>query len=564
MEKTDNLLNANTISFSGIISSDNIYQVPLFQRDYSWVEDNWDDLWLDIQNAINDNTRHYMGSIVLIKKGIKLFEIIDGQQRLTTLSILALSCIKILNELIQDGIDKENNLERKDILMRKFIGYKSPSSLLFSNKIKLNNENNPVYSSYLIQFDEVNNYQRLTKSNKLLIDAYNFFYNKLKNEVYNNDGSAIEIVEYLEYVGDHLQFIQITVVDELNAYLVFETLNDRGIPLTVTDLFKNFLFSKIPEADHEHIKNKWDNILRFVKYKDFASFLRYFWISRNRLVTEKEMFKAVKKSLNDTNDVLQIISDLEIHSELFNALSDPHDDLWKGKKEIIKYLCELQLYNIKQPYPLLMVSFEKLKLEDFERVLEICSVISFRYTVICGFKTNIIEQVYNRAAIKVFNGQIKYPREILNELRQLYVADEIFQNSFTLKSIKTSSKSSLVRYILYSIENHISNNPITNYNEDDGTIEHILPENPDERWGGNFVKDIQKDFIYRLGNYTLLERKLNNECEGHKIEIKKGIYQKSKYKMSQDFEYDLWNPQKLKHRQAKLAKYAKQLWRLNY
>ncbi|WOD43142.1 DUF262 domain-containing protein [Hwangdonia lutea] len=89
MNKTENLLNANTISFSDIIAGDNIYQVPLFQRDYSWKENNWDDLWLDLNNAIDSETRHYMGSIVLIKKEKKQFEIIDGQQRITTLSIFS-------------------------------------------------------------------------------------------------------------------------------------------------------------------------------------------------------------------------------------------------------------------------------------------------------------------------------------------------------------------------------------------------------------------------------------------------------------------------------------------
>ncbi len=100
MERTETLLNANTISFADIISGDNVYQVPLFQRDYSWKEDNWDDLWLDINNSIAANTRHYMGSIVLIKKDKKNLEIIDGQQRLTTLTILALSCIRFITELI--------------------------------------------------------------------------------------------------------------------------------------------------------------------------------------------------------------------------------------------------------------------------------------------------------------------------------------------------------------------------------------------------------------------------------------------------------------------------------
>ncbi|WP_142784722.1 GmrSD restriction endonuclease domain-containing protein [Changchengzhania lutea] len=110
-----------------------------------------------------------MGSIVLIRKSKKNLEIIDGQQRLTTLSILALSCIRFINELIESGVDKEANEERKDILMRKFVGFKSAKSLMFSPKLQLNKLNNPIYTSYLIQFHRVPNASKLVKTNKSLV-----------------------------------------------------------------------------------------------------------------------------------------------------------------------------------------------------------------------------------------------------------------------------------------------------------------------------------------------------------------------------------------------------------
>ncbi|QLE01985.1 DUF262 domain-containing protein [Galbibacter sp. BG1] len=563
MERTENLLNANTISFADIISGDNIYQVPLFQRDYSWKEDNWDDLWLDIQNSIEASSRHYMGSIVLIKKGKKELEIIDGQQRITTLSLLALSCIRVLNDLIEADIDKDNNEERKDILMRKFVGFKSAKSLMFSPKLKLNKLNNPIYSSYLIQFHKVPNITREPISNKSLVYAYDYFYKKLK-DTYDVESSVDDLIDFIEFVGDNLQFIQITVVDELNAYLVFETLNDRGIPLTVTDLFKNYLFSRVSESDHDHLKNKWDSILKFIKYKDFANFLRYYWISRNRLITEKELFKAIKKEVTNQTEVMSIISNLELHAEVFNALSDPKDDLWKGQQEIIKHLSELQLYGIKQPFPLLLAAYEKFDTSNFAKVVKICSIISFRYSVISGLKTNVLEQVYSRAANNIIKEISSNPTHVFKDVSSLYVNDEIFTNQFTLKAIKTTSKNRLVRYIMYSIENKLSDNGTMNFDEDNGTIEHILPENPNEDWTSSFVKDTQIQFIYRLGNYAVLEKKLNKDCENKTITNKKPLYLNSKYKLANEFEFDVWNPNNLKKRQSKLAKVAKQIWRLDY
>ncbi|WP_035337683.1 DUF262 domain-containing protein [Dokdonia sp. PRO95] len=561
--RTENLLNANTISFSDIISGDNTYQVPLFQRDYSWKEENWDDLWLDINNALKSNTRHYMGSIVLIKKEKKQLEIIDGQQRLTSLSLLALSCIRIIEELILSNENKSDNLERKDILMRKFVGFKSAKSLMFSPKLKLNKLNNPTYSSYLIQFHNVPNKSKLAKSNKALLDAYEYFYKKLKQEIFK-DNNTDNLIDFIEFVGDNLQFIQITVVDELNAYLVFETLNDRGIPLTVTDLFKNYLFSKVEEGDQEHIKNKWDNILSYVRHRDFSNFLRYYWISRNRLITEKELFKAIKRTVSDQKDVIDIITNLEAHAEVFNALSDPKDDLWKGNPELIYHLTELQIFGIKQPFPLLLSAYEKFNITTFTKIVKICSVVAFRYTVISGLKTNILEQVYSRAANNIIKESSTNASHVFSDLGQLYVSDEIFTNQFTLKTINTKSKNRLARYIIYSLENKNSDLSTFDFEQDNGTLEHILPENPSDEWNSSFVKDTQVEFIYRIGNFTILESKLNKECENKLIEEKKEKYLKSKYSLTKDFDYEIWNPNKLKHRQSKLAKLAKQIWRLNY
>ena len=261
---------------------------------------------------------------------------------------------------------------------------------------------------------------------------------------------------------------------------------------------------------------------------------------------------------------MSIISNLEIHAEVFNALSDPNDDLWKGQQEIIQHLTELQLFGIKQPFPLLLAAYEKLDISTFAKITKICSVISFRYSVICGLKTNVLEQVYSRAANNIVKGLSKNASDIFKDVTQLYVNDEIFTNQFTLKTIKTTSKNKLVRYVIYSIENHESGNGVIDFESDNGTIEHILPENPSEEWNTSFVKDTQLEFIYRLGNYTLLESKLNRDCENKTITEKIVYYKNSKYHLSNQFEHTEWNPSKLKARQSKLAKTAKQIWRLDY
>lgn len=116
----NNLLNTSTVSFSDIIGNGKIYQVPAYQRDYSWKKDNWEDLWNDIIAISEGEAVHYMGSIVLQNKGDKVFTIIDGQQRLATLSLVVLATIKLIQDFAEKGIDSIANQERINLLSSKF------------------------------------------------------------------------------------------------------------------------------------------------------------------------------------------------------------------------------------------------------------------------------------------------------------------------------------------------------------------------------------------------------------------------------------------------------------
>lgn len=254
----NNLLDTSTVSFSDIIGNGKIYQVPAYQRDYSWKMDNWEDLWNDIISISDSEPQsvHYMGSIVLQNKGDKKYTIIDGQQRLATLSLFVLATIKLIQDLVGKEIDIEFNKERISLLSSKFLGDKDPASLTYSAKLSLNENNNSFYQSHLMVFRSPNNERTLRDSDKLLWQAYNFFRNSLK--IYFDktaDGESIAIF-LNKMVAERLMFIQIVVENEVSAYTVFETLNSRGVDLTVTDLLKNYLFSVSTKTDLIHVKEK--------------------------------------------------------------------------------------------------------------------------------------------------------------------------------------------------------------------------------------------------------------------------------------------------------------------
>ncbi|MFN8776778.1 MAG: DUF262 domain-containing protein [Flavobacteriales bacterium] len=567
---TTNLLDTKTFTFNEILGNGKIYHVPQFQRDYSWEQDHLDDLWNDLISTYTRNEAHYMGSIVLQIKddpSQKQFWVIDGQQRFTTLSLLSLAIIHKIRTLANDGIDREANEERAELLMKQYIGQKDPSSLMYSSKLFLNENNDGFYQSRLLTFREPVNYSKLIDSDKLLWDAYQFFVRNIQ-ELFKNETSGERIASFLtRTIGELLKFIQITVVDELNAYTVFETLNSRGVELTSTDLLKNYLFSLVAKSqnDLQAVKQQWQKIINAVGLRDFPVFLRYYLNARSSLVTKDSLFKSIKKMVTRDQDVLDILDHLEKYSYTYNALFNAEDEMWLNDREVREYVNSLNLFRVTLCHPLLMAAYEKLSFQEFKKVLRVIVNISFRYNVIGKLQTNELERAYNTTSNKIYNGTLKDASAVADDLKSVYLSDDMFRSYFELKSFNTSNsqQKKIARYILYKIEGQIANGIKTDYLVDDGSIEHVLPESMSEHWKGLFSEEEHNQVVYLLGNLTLLEPKLNSKEAGQRpFAEKKEVYAKSKYALSQAVEADEWSIRAIKHRQASLGKTAAGIWRI--
>lgn len=307
---SNNLLDTKTVNLSEIIWNGKKYQVPIFQRDYSWWEWEWEDLWLDMIEVYENKITHYMWAIVLQRKIEDTFFLIDWQQRITTLSIFIIAIIEFLEQLANKWIDKLQNKERANIIKRNFIWDKDATSLMYSSKLFLNDNNNNFYQSNLVNFNKP--IWKLTDSQKLIWDSYEYFAKKIQD--YFNDANWAKISEFLEKnIAKNMLFIQITVEDDLSAYTVFETLNSRWVELTTTDLLKNFLFSKVADSptDLNIIKNNWAEIISIVWLKEFPTFLRYYINSKFNLISQKQLYKFIKRQILEKNDVLELLKELK-------------------------------------------------------------------------------------------------------------------------------------------------------------------------------------------------------------------------------------------------------------
>lgn len=559
------LLDTSTVSFQDLLGNGKSYEVPPYQRDYSWKEEHWEDLWQDVRAVHEDSElRHYMGSVVFQAKGEKRFSVIDGQQRLATLTMLVLAVIQRISE-IEDADARGKNEERVEILSRSFIGDKAPTSLLWSSKLRLNDNNDNFWQEYIIQRRTPPRTGSLNDSDRMLLDAYVYFHAQL-TEIEGLCESGERLAGFLaDAVASRLLFIQIIVEDELSAYTVFETLNARGVELTATDLLKNDLFSKIRSSqDLRIIQEKWKRIALSVGPKRFPDFLRHLVNSQQEFIRTQRLFKVLRERVSSEAQVLELLDTLEHEADAYQALFSSTHDRWRGDREGRSRIRALEIFRVKQFAPLMLAVMRRFPEQEHASVLRLCEIISFRYNIIGNRNTNELEKQYNRAAIAVHAEQARSVREISRILMPVYVGDDEFRTDFEYKMIPASGmKRHIVRYILAAFEADLRGTAADS-DDDSFTIEHILPENPDAEWRVAFSAEQQEHWISRLGNYLPLEARINREVGAASLAEKLVAYARSSYVSTQRFHADSWSPRDIAARQSEMARRAVHIWRIDH
>lgn len=161
------------------------YTIPRFQRDYSWTEEEWEDLWMNLTATIREggDPAHYMGYLVLQTRDDKFYDVIDNQQILTTLSLIVLTGLKNLEILVKKGIDAENNKRRMDQIRQTYIDYLDPVTLISRSKLSLNRNNDSYYQNYLVPLAENLPQRRIRAAEALLRKAFEWFDRKVADFV---------------------------------------------------------------------------------------------------------------------------------------------------------------------------------------------------------------------------------------------------------------------------------------------------------------------------------------------------------------------------------------------
>ena len=563
--------NTTNSTFRQLLGNGLRYSVPPFQRDYSWADVEWEELWQDIEALFTEDAEsaHYMGYLVLQTTNNKQFDIIDGQQRLTTLSILILAGLSFLKDMVSNDIDADRNSQRLHQLKNDYIGYTDPVTLIETPILKLNRHNDKYYRNHLITLDKLPQ-RGLHASEHRIRKAFDWYKNKIKQRFGMETLSGQDFAQFLDDLVDKLFFTVITVNDELNAFKVFETLNARGVRLSSTDLLKNYLFSlasidDLHDTQIKHLEERWESIVTSLGNESFPEFLRVYWNSRHKLIRKTDLFKTIRKNIRNKEDAFKLVKEIELSADAYTALKDIQDTRWNEES---KYLKQLSMYRVKQPFSVLLASYERFFESDrkgFLSIVRAISILSFRYNVICNNQANEQERFYNKIAVSIESNELNSSQLVIKALDGIYPKDEVFKNAFITKQLKTTDNRNkkIVRHILCEIEKVVSGVAIDENNEK-FNIEHILPENPDDSWTD--IEDNKVDSMtYRLGNMTLLETSSNRDAGNKSYQEKLIIYSTSSLKMTKNLKenYSKWNLNSIESRQKKLASLATSIWKIS-
>jgi uncharacterized protein with ParB-like and HNH nuclease domain len=548
-----------------MLKADFRYKVPPHQRNFAWTLDEVRQLWDDITGAIDEDLPEYfLGTIVVQENSDKkLRSIKDGQQRLATLAMV-FSAIRSVYE--------EKSDERAREIHSEYLGVKDRRTRLTEPRLTLNEVNQEVFQRLVVDsapddlFRQTIANKTLSPSNILLAEAAQWIRNAVRQRLQGESKYETFLLELEDFVRDRLVAILVRVGDDADAYLIFETLNDRGLELSISDLLKNYIFSRAGNR-LDLVRQQWRETVFILGTQDQTQFLRHYWLSKYGVIRERDLYKEMKRKFSSQNAALRLMSELREAADTYAAISNVDHPIWKGyATSVRKDLETLQLFALTQFRPLLLAVMESLKSNEIEKVVRMIVVVSVRYNIICSLSTGTLEKAYSDAAIQVRKAKVDTAAKMFAVLRSIYPEDVRFEADFAEIEI---TKPKIARYVLREVANKRQGSKELKVFEDERvvTLEHIMPKTRTKEWV-KAAKDEEAYLahVHRIGNLALIEREKNRATSTASFAKKKeDAFSQSGILLTRDLcKYSEWTVAEIVTRQAELAKLAARAWRLPY
>lgn len=566
--------------------------IPAFQRSYVWGTDEVENFWNDFISRNTDTNLHLVGSIIISKSDNDphVFGVVDGQQRLITCSLFIAALRDVWGEIF--GQD-DGYYELCDYLVKRSIR----SSELIT-KIKAPQDIRQSYEDLVVHKADLSSLLR-TYNSKEIFNTYSIFKAKIEEQALHRSGLNEKqrkdiLLNYLDNLLN-TNCILVVLEDEADAYEVFEGFNARGVDLSIADLFKNLILSKIAgePAKQELAIERWQEITQIIKDLglpkfNINTFLRYCWITEHQYIGERELYKRIKKETTNYDQLLSDLhktalslktlfsGDVSTVSMLFSVSRGQSGGELKYSSRIVASLQGLKAMNT-QSYLVwviaLMKNEKRISPRWISKSLSEIEIFCFRYFGVSKQPANKIEKAFAKLARNLNNAAQNgkdhdLQTAVLNTWSNMVAQEKLlpskeqFSIDFAQITLKQSNKI-FIKYILTKIEQHLDTDE-KNINPYSVNIEHILPQRPSKEW--KVSKAELKNNVDRLGNLTIVLEKINSSIGNKPIKEKIDKMKESSLKINQDLINQVessncsWGALQIEERQQNLSVLADKVW----
>lgn len=538
----------------------NLLQVPANQREYKWEEKHILDLFQDITTSISSRKPSYfLGTIVLTSGLNNRYEVADGQQRLATTTILL--------SVIRDWYAEHDAPLLVQSIENSFLFDINRTQEALVPRLTLNTDDNEYFIKRILSKpgSAERNIEATKPSHRRIEAAADLAREHIKNFLRpiseKSHREALEtITSYLEFQA---QVVVLAVMDDLNAFVMFETLNDRGLKTSQADLVKNHLFGvakdRMAEAQH-----KWSEMmgaLEALGIDDIAlTYLRHYLIARHGHTRERDVFEQIRGLGAGPQNAIQLLDDFARSSHDYVAILSPDHAKWGDYDESVRRSIKtIQQVRVVVVRPLMLALAKSFSPEELAKAFKQLVSWSVRFLIVGGGRGGTIEEGYGELARSVHRGIIKTAKD-LSSKAAFIPNDADFATSFSNAQV---SQAYLARYYLRALELTRQQQPQAELipNEDKIiTLEHILPAEPENNWT-HINSDVAESLYKRIGNLCLLPERVNSDLRSAPFSEKKKAYKNSGFMLTNEIsELDTWGAKEVVERQGRLAELALKTW----
>lgn len=535
-------------------------RVPPNQREYAWTEREITQLLTDFAKAINEAGPYFLGTIVTIPRDEGTLEVVDGQQRLATTTILLAAIRNYLRtkneDIIVQSIDNE------------FLSGIDREQRVQVPKLKLNLDDNDLFNWIITEKPGDPSLAPLRSSHERLLLARDEARKQIRRIVAPLDEKVHgDILNgWVSFIEHRALVVLLRVPNDADAYKMFETLNDRGLRTSQTDLIKNFLFSRSGTRISE-VQNRWSYMRGALESASEDSditinFLRHALIVQRGHLREVDVYDAVQDVVKSEQSATTFAVTLETLANVYVATFNPEHERWNSYPDAARRAIEVfNLFDIKPLRPLILAIATRMDEKQATLAFQFLIGLSVRLIIASSTRTSSVEIPLASAAKSVFEGTIETAKRLRDDLASITPKDGEFQTAFETARV---SNAKLARYYLRSLEMTAKNESEPWFVPQDDrqviNLEHVLPKKPEQNWP-LFSEDEVRQLSTRLGNVALLRASDNSNLKSEAFEYKKQVFAASPYVLtSQIADVDEWTSETIAERQRRLAELAVRTW----